>query len=113
MQYQATSDRYDQMHYRLCGLSGLSCRSCRWGCGITWATRHHSTPSGRWSVHAFDLGITHFDPANDYGPSGIKAVANADGSGTPPRPDVLSSNRDWPPYCITYIDKAHPNMRFD
>ena len=50
------------------GAAGSSCRRSRWACGTTsagWTIFEN----GRAMVRrAFDLGITHFDLANNYGP---------------------------------------------
>lgn len=43
-------------------------RRCRWVCGTALATFRRSIPSARCCVKTFDLGITHFDLANNYGP---------------------------------------------
>ena len=66
--YTAAPDRYDQMHYRRCGRSGLKLPAVSLG---LWHNFGHDRPlrAGRAIVRrAFDLGITHFDLANNYGP---------------------------------------------
>jgi L-glyceraldehyde 3-phosphate reductase len=60
--------RYDAMTYRRCGRSGLRLPAVSLG---LWHNFGHGTPFGdvRAMVRtAFDLGITHFDLANNYGP---------------------------------------------
>jgi L-glyceraldehyde 3-phosphate reductase len=66
--YVPAADRYDAMLYRRCGRSGLKLPAI--SLGLWWnfgGDRPFET--GRSIVRrAFDLGITHFDLANNYGP---------------------------------------------
>ncbi|MDN5567976.1 MAG: L-glyceraldehyde 3-phosphate reductase [Paracoccus sp. (in: a-proteobacteria)] len=66
--YQPASDRYDTMHYPRCGRSGLKLPAISLG---LWHNFGHDTPhQTKRDIcrTAFDLGITHFDLANNYGP---------------------------------------------
>jgi L-glyceraldehyde 3-phosphate reductase len=66
--YDAAPDRYDAMPYRRCGRSGLKLPVLSLG---LWHNFGHDRPyeTQRAIVRrAFDLGITHFDLANNYGP---------------------------------------------
>ena len=67
--YAPDSDRYDgRMPYRRCGRSGLKLPAVTIGC---WHNFGDDTPlqTQRDMLRtAFDLGITHFDLANNYGP---------------------------------------------
>src|SRR4051812_7670087 len=68
MPYDAAPDRYDAMRYRRCGRSGLQLPALSLG---LWHGYGDDRPeeTGREIVRrAFDLGITHFDLANNYGP---------------------------------------------
>lgn len=59
--------RYENMQYRYCGKSGLRLPALSLG---LWHSFGHVQPldSQRALLHkAFDLGITHFDLANNYG----------------------------------------------
>ncbi len=61
-------DRYDAMQYRRCGRSGLKLPAISLG---LWHNFGHDTPhetKRSIALRAFDLGITHFDLANNYGP---------------------------------------------
>mgnify|MGYP002717672278 FL=1 len=61
-------DRYDRMRYRRCGKSGLMLPAISLG---LWHNFGHDTPhQTKRDIcrTAFDLGITHFDLANNYGP---------------------------------------------
>ena len=66
--YSASPSRYDTMSYRRCGRSGLQLPAITLG---LWHNFGDSTPfeTQRAMLRtAFDLGITHFDLANNYGP---------------------------------------------
>jgi L-glyceraldehyde 3-phosphate reductase len=66
--YLAAADRYDTMGYRRCGASGLKLPAVSLG---LWQNFGHDRPldtSRAILRRAFDLGITHFDLANNYGP---------------------------------------------
>jgi len=66
--YVAASGRYDRMQYRRCGRSGLRLPAISLG---LWQNFGGERPleNSRAIIHrAFDLGITHIDLANNYGP---------------------------------------------
>jgi L-glyceraldehyde 3-phosphate reductase len=66
--YTAAADRYDRMQYRRCGRSGLKLPAVSLG---LWHNFGGEVPLERSRAivrRAFDLGITHFDLANNYGP---------------------------------------------
>lgn len=68
MAYQAAANRYQGMVYRRCGNSGVKLPAVSLG---LWHNFGHDMPhdTKRAILHrAFDLGITHFDLANNYGP---------------------------------------------
>ncbi len=68
MTYVPDESRYDTMLYRRCGRSGLQLPAISLG---LWWNFGHDRPleNGRAIVRrAFDLGVTHFDLANNYGP---------------------------------------------
>jgi len=68
MPYVAAADRYDEMRYNRCGRSGLALPAVSLG---LWHNFGGINPieTGRAIVRrAFDLGVTHFDLANNYGP---------------------------------------------
>jgi L-glyceraldehyde 3-phosphate reductase len=68
MTYAAAPERYDRMRYRRCGRSGLDLPEISLG---FWHNFGHDRPlesSRAIARRAFDLGITHFDLANNYGP---------------------------------------------
>lgn len=66
--YVASEDRYESMQYRRTGRSGLKLPAISLG---LWHNFGDDAPiDGQRAVlrRAFDLGITHFDLANNYGP---------------------------------------------
>src|SRR6056297_2199524 len=68
MTYTPAEDRYDRMTYRRCGRSGLRLPAISLG---LWHNFGEDAPRERARAicrKAFDLGITHFDLANNYGP---------------------------------------------
>jgi L-glyceraldehyde 3-phosphate reductase len=68
MTYTPAEDRYSKMIYRRCGKSGLQLPAISLG---LWHNFGHDTPhqvKRDMCRTAFDLGITHFDLANNYGP---------------------------------------------
>ncbi|WP_130606428.1 L-glyceraldehyde 3-phosphate reductase [Cohnella abietis] len=68
MVYKASSDRYSTMKYNRVGRSGLKIPAVSLGLWHNFGGID-SFENGRALVrHAFDLGITHFDLANNYGP---------------------------------------------
>jgi len=76
MHYIPSGTRYENIHYNRCGLSGLKLPPISLGLWHNWG---HVDPleNGRAMIHrAFDLGITHFDLANNYGPPYGSAETN-------------------------------------
>lgn len=68
MHYRANPARYEQMVYRRCGQSGIKLPAISLG---LWHNFGEDTPhqiKRDMCRTAFDLGITHFDLANNYGP---------------------------------------------
>ncbi len=76
MTYHASPTRYDTMPYRTCGRSGLKLPAVSLG---LWHNFGDNTPLATQRAMlrtAFDLGITHFDLANNYGPPYGSAETN-------------------------------------
>jgi len=68
MTYVAAPDRYELMNYRRCGRSGIDLPEMSLG---LWHNFGHERPLDTQRAilrRAFDLGITHFDLANNHGP---------------------------------------------
>src|SRR5690349_1938110 len=68
MTYVAVPDRYDAMPYRRCGRSGIKLPAVSLGLWQNFGEEQPLEASKAICRRAFDLGITHFDLANNYGP---------------------------------------------
>ena len=68
MTYVASPDRYDAMPYRRCGRSGLKLPAVSLGLWHNFGDDRPLEDQRAIVRRAFDLGITHFDLANNYGP---------------------------------------------
>lgn len=66
--YHPASDRYDQMNYRRTGKSGLLLPEISLGLWHNFGHNADFTLGRKILRRAFDLGISHFDLANNYGP---------------------------------------------
>ena len=74
--YQATNNRYDAMRYNRVGRSGLKIPAISLGLWHNFGGVD-ALENGRAMLRrAFDLGITHFDLANNYGPPPGSAEEN-------------------------------------
>ena len=68
MSYQPADDRYDTMQYRRVGRSGLLLPAISLGLWQNFGGDRPLETQRAIVRRAFDLGITHFDLANNYGP---------------------------------------------
>jgi L-glyceraldehyde 3-phosphate reductase len=66
--YVPDEGRYDHMPYRRCGRSGLKLPAITLGLWQNFGDDRPLANSRAMIRRAFDLGITHFDLANNYGP---------------------------------------------
>ncbi len=88
MNYQPADNRYEQIPYRRCGKSGLMLPVLSLG---LWHNFGNITPfETQQSIlrKGFDMGITHFDLANNYGPPYGEAERNFG----------IHMDRDWHTY---------------
>jgi L-glyceraldehyde 3-phosphate reductase len=131
MAYRAADDRYDSMTYRRTGRSGLDLPAISLG---LWHNFGDDMPFDRQRAilrRAFDLGITHFDLANNYGPPYGSAETNfgrhlADDF-APYRDELVISTKAgydmWPgpygqggggrKYMLASLDQSLTRMRLD
>ncbi|MEM9103637.1 MAG: L-glyceraldehyde 3-phosphate reductase [Pseudomonadota bacterium] len=66
--YRTNDKRYEKMSYRACGNSGIKLPNISLGLWHNFGG-HNNYENARKMIHtAFDLGINHFDLANNYGP---------------------------------------------
>jgi L-glyceraldehyde 3-phosphate reductase len=68
MPHTAAPDRYDSMAYRRCGRSGLKLPAISLGLWHNFGSDRPLEAARSILRRAFDLGVTHFDLANNYGP---------------------------------------------
>ena len=76
MAYVPNSTRYDGMTYRRCGDSGLLLPLISLGLWHNFGTQDDFETMRQMCFTAFDLGVTHFDLANNYGPLPGSAESN-------------------------------------
>jgi L-glyceraldehyde 3-phosphate reductase len=68
MEYTASADRYETLTYRRCGRSGLMLPPISLGLWHNFGNDRPFATQQAICRRAFDLGVTHFDLANNYGP---------------------------------------------
>lgn len=76
MPYTAAADRYDRLEYARVGRSGLKLPRISLGLWNNFGHDRPLTTQREIVLRAFDLGITHFDLANNYGPPPGSAEEN-------------------------------------
>jgi L-glyceraldehyde 3-phosphate reductase len=74
--YDPAPDRYQSMHYRRCGRSGVMLPALSLGLWHNFGEDRPLQVQRSVVRRAFDLGITHFDLANNYGPPYGSAETN-------------------------------------
>ena len=76
MTYKANPDRYESMKYNRCGRSGLLLPAISLGLWHNFGGVDDYENGRNIVLKAFDLGVTHFDLANNYGPPPGSAEEN-------------------------------------
>ena len=76
MSYEAFTDRYASMKYNRCGKSGILLPAISLGLWHNFGDVDNPDIYKKILLRAFDLGITHFDLANNYGPPPGSAEIN-------------------------------------
>ncbi|NUK21520.1 L-glyceraldehyde 3-phosphate reductase [Streptomyces lunaelactis] len=74
--YRAAADRYESMEYRRTGRSGLKLPALSLGLWHNFGDDRALDSQREILRRAFDLGVTHFDLANNYGPPAGSAELN-------------------------------------
>ncbi|MEU6621810.1 L-glyceraldehyde 3-phosphate reductase [Streptomyces litmocidini] len=74
--YRAAADRYETMEYRRTGRSGLKLPAISLGLWHNFGDDRALDSQRAILRRAFDLGVTHFDLANNYGPPPGSAELN-------------------------------------
>ncbi|HEX6755234.1 MAG TPA: L-glyceraldehyde 3-phosphate reductase [Mycobacteriales bacterium] len=128
--HSAAGDRYESMQYRRCGRSGIQLPALSLG---LWHNFGHDRPYDTQRAivrRAFDLGITHFDLANNYGPPYGSAEVNFGrmlaGDLRPYRDELIVSTKAgydmWPgpygdlgsrKYLLASLDQSLDRMGLD
>ncbi len=107
MPYQPSEHRYDHMPYRRCGRSGITLPVVSLGVWQNFGDARPEDEIEAMLTRAFDLGITHLDLANNYGPPYGSAETNVGrvlrGALAPYRDELILSTKAgydmWPgPY---------------
>lgn len=76
MEYMPDAERYENMKYNRCGTSGLMLPAVSLGLWQNFGSVDDFKTARAMIRRAFDLGITHFDLANNYGPEPGTAEIN-------------------------------------
>jgi L-glyceraldehyde 3-phosphate reductase len=76
MHYKPIENRYDKMKYKRCGISGIKLPRLALGLWHNFGENDDFETMENLIFKAFDLGINHFDLANNYGPPPGSAEEN-------------------------------------
>jgi len=106
MTREFASDRYDTMQYRRCGHSGLLLPAISLGAWETFGGYRDADVAKECLFRAFDLGITHFDLANNYGtpPGNAEIVVGKIIKELPRDELIVSSKAGWDMWPGPYGD---------
>jgi len=130
MTYLPAADRYERMQYRRSGRSGLQLPAVSLGLWNNFGDDHPFETSRAIVRRAFDLGITHFDLANNYGPPYGSAEENfgrmVESDLRPYRDELVISTKAgydmWPgpygdrgsrKYLLSSLDQSLGRMRLE
>ena len=128
--YHPADDRYEKMTYRRCGRSGVLLPGISLGLWHNFGSLTPFTDQQAMLRTAFDLGITHFDLANNYGPvygSAEKTMGRLmDEDFRPYRDELFISSKAgydmWPgpygnwgsrKYLMASLDQSLKRMKID
>jgi L-glyceraldehyde 3-phosphate reductase len=128
--YQAAADRYETIPYVRCGRSGLKLPRISLGLWQNFGSSTAFDNARDMVLKSFDRGITHFDLANNYGPSPGSAEENfgriMQGDLAGYRDELIVSTkagyRMWPgpygewgsrKYLLGSLDQSLQRMRLD
>jgi L-glyceraldehyde 3-phosphate reductase len=126
-QQNFAEDRYDKMIYRRCGRSGLLLPAISLGAWETFGGYRGEEIARACLFRAFDLGITHFDLANNYGrPPGNAELVVGKILRQMPRDELIISSkagyRMWPgpygewlskKYLVASLDQSLKRLGLD
>ena len=100
------ADRYERMPYRRCGASGLKLPAISLGAWETFGGYRDEAVARECILRAFDLGITHFDFADNYGhPPGNAELVCGRALAELPRDElIISTTAGFPMWDGPYGD---------
>jgi L-glyceraldehyde 3-phosphate reductase len=103
---EPAKDRYERMKYRRCGRSGLRLPAISLGAWETFGGYRDETVARECITRAFDLGITHFDFANNYGhpPGNAETVCGRALSELPRDEIIIATKAGFPMWPGPYGD---------
>ena len=124
MTHAFAENRYDSMVYRRCGQTGLDLPAISLGAWETFGGYRDGDTAKECIFRAFDLGITHFDLANNYGtPPGNAEIVCGQIFKQMPRDELIISSkagyRMWPgpygdwgskKYLVSSLDQSLKRM---
>jgi len=127
MSHEFRSDRYDKMPYRRSGRSGLLLPPISLGAWETFGGYRAEEIARECMFRAFDLGVTHFDLANNYGrpPGNAETVCGRIFKEMPRDELIISTKagyRMWPgpygewgskKYLVASLDQSLQRMGLD
>jgi L-glyceraldehyde 3-phosphate reductase len=130
MTYQPATSRYETMQYRRSGRSGLKLPAISLGLWHNFGHNARADAMVAMCRRAFDLGITHFDLANNYGPPAGSAEEAFGGilqsDLAPYRDELIISTKAgylmWPgpygewgsrKYLLASLDQSLKRMKLD
>ncbi len=127
MAHEFSAERYKQMQYRRCGRSGLLLPAISLGAWETFGGYRGEEIARECLFRAFDLGITHFDLANNYGrPAGNAETVVGRILKEMPRDELIISTkagyRMWPgpygewlskKYLVSSLDQSLRRLQLD
>lgn len=127
MAHAFSADRYKKMQYRRCGRSGLLLPAISLGAWETFGGYRGEEVARECLYRAFDLGITHFDLANNYGrpPGNAERVVGAILKEMPRDELIISTKagyRMWPgpygewlgkKYMVASLDQSLQRLQLD
>lgn len=128
--YSAANDRYERIDYRRCGHSGVHLPLISLGLWNNFGHDRATDSIKAMLFRAFDLGVTHFDLANNYGPPAGSAEENfgrvVSQELRPYRDELIISTkagyRMWPgpygewssrKYLLASLDQSLSRMKVD
>jgi len=127
MPHAFSEKRYESMPYRRCGRSGLLLPAISLGAWETFGGYRDEGIARECLFRAFDLGITHFDLANNYGrPPGNAEIVCGKIFKEMPRDEMIISTKAgyymWPgpygewggkKYLVASLDQSLKRMQLD